>query len=146
MFGLRLGAHKTERHFGQSRRQKAVRLLIALLIAPALALVSTGCAQKQSAPVVAMKPNGLTQSDPRRAQERYAEVELEDDGREAQQPPLFARKRMIDDPSQPYSPHYGRTTSQGQDMSSSDTNHDAYVPAPNRPSAEPVVFQRSMLR
>jgi len=40
-------------------------------------------------------------SDPRR-------VEIEDDGMEAQPPPPMVRKREPDDPSEPFSPNYGR--------------------------------------
>ncbi len=35
-------------------------------------------------------------------------VEIEDDGMEAQTPPPLARRPVVDDPTEPFSPNYGR--------------------------------------
>ena len=130
----------------QSKTRRGARFLIALLIAPILALFPAGCAQKQSAPVATVKPYGLTPNQPRTPGRAYAEVELEDDGGEAQQPPLVRRQPQVDDPNEPYSPNYGRVTSWEDDLPTTKMDEGSYAPLQRINASGTVPFQRSMLR
>ncbi len=147
MFGLRASPEGAEGGAPvQSRRQKAVRLIMAILIAPIFALTGAGCAQKQSPDVVMIKPHHLSPENGSRHERTYAEVELEDDGREAQQPPLAARKPVADDPNEPYSPNYGRVSSwDDEDSVQTADQRDVQHLTPIHTNRS-VPFQQSMLR
>lgn len=146
MFGRSQGSQKLEPKAGRSSPRKPARLVLAILFAPVLMLFSAGCAQKQSPAVATMKPHGLSgQAGPDAATKRYAEVELEDDGREAQQPPLMTRKPLADDPTEPFSPNYGRATS-WQDEEHNEFEEEHLVSVTPVRATEPVHFQRSIHR
>ncbi len=84
----------------------AARLLVIGLTGVALA----GCASK-GAPNYA----GAATYDagaPRSVTERQWKVEIEDDGKPAQAPPARRMRPEEDDPSQPWSPNYGRKNPQ----------------------------------
>ncbi len=59
-----------------------------------------GCASKS--------PPNYAGVDPRLVNERQWKVEIEDDGKPAQAPPARRMRPEEDDPSQPWSPNYGR--------------------------------------
>jgi hypothetical protein len=63
----------------------------------------SGCAT-QSSPNYA----GVTQPSPQRVSERQWKVEVEEDGKPAQLPPVRRMRPEEDDPSQPWSPNYGK--------------------------------------
>lgn len=149
MFGMRRGASAaTSDGDSSGKLRNPLRVALAVLIAPALLIFGTGCAQKR-APAVAMIPSHHAESHRAAAKVRaYAEVELEDDGKEAQQPPLAMRTDVPDDPTEPYSPNYGRSASTLDDAVEGDGS--------GRPYAQEAAFgvrldqqssfQRSMLR
>lgn len=119
MLGLRASSRRAEDGRRVSRliefyhvfgRATLARLFMVLMVAPSAALIVTGCAQKKSPDVVMMKQHGSAHGHMPEPGRAYAEVDLEDDGREAQQPPLVMRKPEADDPSEPYSPNYGRVS------------------------------------
>ena len=146
MFGLRLDPQKSEGSAGQSPTRKSVRLVTALLIAPVLMFLSAGCAQKQSPSVATIKPHGLVGAEGTRvAGQAYADVELEDDGQEAQQPPLIARKPLADDPNEPFSPNYGRVSS-WQDDDASASDGDVAESGQLTGIVKPISYQNSMHR
>jgi hypothetical protein len=68
-----------------------------------------GCAT-QNAPSYA----GVHEAAPQRVAERQWKVEIEDDGRPAQAPPVRRMRPEEDDPSQPWSPNYGKPPSAWQ--------------------------------
>jgi hypothetical protein len=51
---------------------------------------------------------------PQRASERQWKVEIEEDGKPAQAPPVRRMRPEEDDPSQPWSPNYGKPPSEWQ--------------------------------
>ncbi len=155
MFGLRASSPRAEGSAlalprVQFRRQKMVRFFVALLIAPVLAFVTSGCAQKHSPDVVMIKPHHVSPDVARQPAKVYADVDMEDDGREAQQPPLVMRKPEADDPNEPYSPNYGRVSWLEDDRhaktSEQTSDHGAFQPATLIQAPGPVAFQHSMVR
>jgi hypothetical protein len=75
-----------------------------------------GCASQQ-------KPDYAGAAMPRPVNERQWKVEIEDDGKPAQAPPVRRMRPEEDDPSQPWSPNYGRKTP---------------VPVPSAPAQQPA--------
>ena len=147
MFGLRASPQRAEGPAPvQSGRQKVLRLSVAVLIAPLLALTSAGCAQKQSAPVAMVKPHHLSAHERGHSERRYAEVELEDDGLEAQQPPLVSRKPVADDPNEPFSPNYGRVSAWQDNVPAQTSAHGTVQHVTPIQAKGQAVFQQSMLR
>ena len=69
----------------------------------------SGCAT-QSAPNYA----GVHQPAPQRVAERQWKVEIEEDGKPAQLPPVRRMRPEEDDPSQPWSPNYGKPPGEWQ--------------------------------
>lgn len=55
--------------------------------------------------------------------------ELEDDGLPAQRPPLLQRRRLPDDPSEPFSPNYGSAPPRQADSHRPSTTPDELPPA-----------------
>ena len=88
-----------------------LRLSAVIFLAPLIAVSGAGCAQKQTPTATLMKPHRLTHETGRQVSNAYAKVDLEKDGFEAQQPPLLRTKVLVDDPSEPFSPNYGRSAS-----------------------------------
>jgi hypothetical protein len=87
---------------------KAARKVMPALMIGALALGFSACA-KQQAPVATVDPRFAPQQTPSRvAGQVYYSVETEDDGMEAQHPPVLTRASEPDDPTEPFSPNYGR--------------------------------------
>lgn len=147
MFGSRIGLSSGQKHSVKHQRGRPSRILLALLFAPALLFISTGCAQKQPAPVATLKPHDGRLNDPKAAVRVYAEVELEDDGREAQQPPLLREHQgMDDDPSQPFSPNYGRSSPLPKTAQSTDETLPIDQNAVTVLRSTDVSFQPALLR
>ncbi len=121
--------------------RRFLQLAIAILIAPIIALSGGGCAQKQSPHVTMIKPHGHAPGARHDFSRAYANVDLEDDGFEAQQPPLLKRAPETDDPNQPFSPNYGRVAGWDQ---TSDT-YGSYDAADDKTRAVTSI-QHSMLR
>lgn len=69
----------------------------------------SGCAT-HSAPNYA----GASQATPQNVAERQWKVEIEDDGKPVQAPPVRRMRPEEDDPSQPWSPNYGKPPSTWQ--------------------------------
>lgn len=69
------------------------------------AVLAGGCASKSS---VATRPYSVAGPPVAVADYQGRRVEVEDDGIEAQPAPPVRRKPAADDPSEPFSPNYGR--------------------------------------
>jgi len=87
-----------------------------------LGVVATGCAANKQPTYVGGPHAGLYQVVPSRVNE-LRKVEIEDDGKPAQSPPVRRMRPEEDDPTQPWSPNYGKGAS---------------VPAAPAPAAEPT--------
>lgn len=87
------------------RLRRLVRFLAFGLIGAGL----SGCAT-HSAPNYA----GAPQAAPQNVAERQWKVEIEDDGKPAQAPPVRRMRPEEDDPTQPWSPNYGKPPSAWQ--------------------------------
>jgi len=91
----------------------------------------TGCASRAPTYVRApvYQPSGQADVPARvagyRQQHEPRRVEIEDDGMEAQAAPPLARKPEVDDPTEPFSPNYGRFTALKRDDAS---GSPVYVP------------------
>ena len=147
MLGLRRNSVQDDKASDKTSRRSPLRILIAILFAPILLLTSAGCAQKHPSPVATLKPNDHAAHGPRVAGQIYAEVELEDDGREAQQPPLVRSRRVHeDDPTEPFSPNYGRSSSDLETAQTTDDGDPQSTSQHARLKPQEVNFQPSMLR
>ena len=69
-----------------------------------LTVVASGCASKEG-------PRYAGAALPQQVSERQWKVEIEEDGKPAQAPPVRRMRPEEDDPSQPWSPNYGRSRS-----------------------------------
>lgn len=146
MFGMRSSSQGADGETPvQSRWRKTLRLCFIILVAPIAILAGTGCAQKQSPAVAMVKPSDHSQYGSKVPANSYAEVDLEDDGREAQQPPLVTRAPVVDDPTEPYSPNYGRVSSWRDQQQSPAQEYEDIEPVSVRATGM-VGFQQSMLR
>ena len=83
----------------------AARICVIGLTVVASGVVS-GCASKEG-PRYAGAPL------PQQVNERQWKVEIEEDGKPAQAPPVRRMRPEEDDPSQPWSPNYGRSGASG---------------------------------
>ncbi len=72
-----------------------------------LGVVATGCAANKQPTYVGGPYAGSHQVAPARVNE-LRKVEIEDDGRPAQSPPVRKMRPEEDDPTQPWSPNYGK--------------------------------------
>ena len=77
-----------------------------------LAAVAAGCASSHSQSTAAYRgahpyPGTVVYSSPATPPPARRRVEMEEDGMEAQPPPVRRYKPEMDDPSQPWSPNYG---------------------------------------
>jgi len=94
--------------------RKSFRLCVALGLVSALSVA--GCASRAPTYVRAPVYEPSAQADAQatvggyRQQHEQRRVEIEDDGMEAQVAPPLVRKREVDDPTEPFSPNYGRYT------------------------------------
>lgn len=87
----------------------AICKVMAALLFSAVAVGATACA-KQQAPVTSVDPRLAPHQKPSRvAGQVYYRVETEDDGMEAQHPPALTKVNEPDDPTEPFSPNYGRS-------------------------------------
>ncbi len=87
-----------------------------------LGVVVTGCAANKQPTYVGGPYAGAHQVAPSRVNE-LRKVEIEDDGKPAQAPPIRKMRPEEDDPTQPWSPNYGK---------------GAAAPAVPAPAAEPT--------
>ena len=71
-----------------------------------LTCLASGCASKEG-------PRYAGAAMPQQVTERQWKVEIEEDGKPAQAPPVRRMRPDEDDPSQPWSPNYGRSGSSG---------------------------------
>ena len=69
-----------------------------------LTVVASGCASKEG-------PRYAGAAMPQQVSERQWKVEIEEDGKPAQAPPVRRMRPDEDDPTQPWSPNYGRSGS-----------------------------------
>lgn len=100
----------------------------ALGVVPWLLLAATGVAGCASSQARSFEPpTRVSSSPPYVAGPRGAGVEMEDDGVPVQPPPVARRSTEPDDPSEPFSPNYGRAQSGTNDPPVAEP-----LPAPRR--------------
>ena len=92
----------------QVAKRKTFRLGAAIVLVSVLSVA--GCASRAPTYVRAPIYKQPTQvpAPARVAGYREQRVVIEDDGMEAQSAPPFVRKPVVDDPTEPFSPNYGR--------------------------------------
>ena len=104
VFGGGLPQSPAASRAGASRGSSLKRILVASAVAGAV----SACA-KEPAPVPMAQPlMPIVQQKARVAGKVYYRVEIEDDGLEAQHPPMRRKTSEPDDPTEPFSPNYGR--------------------------------------
>jgi hypothetical protein len=112
----------------ERKRSRPLPLRAAALMA--IALFGTGCASNQTTPMRVAGPP---------ADDRYWRVEVEDDGLPAQLAPRL-RPTIQDDPSEPWSPNYGK----GSAKVAATTSETSPPPQPT-PAAPAVESPRPVL-
>lgn len=145
MLSMRSGSYAGNSRNPVGVEPKFVRRFVAIAIAPIWLLIAAGCA-KQNTPPSPHLTSDRYLPPAEATRHAYAEVELEDDGREAQQPPLVTRAPLPDDPTEPFSPNYGRVSSWQSDPGSQNfeaANSVAVTPISVQSQAG---FQNSMMR
>ena len=105
-------------------RRGAVSLCSKPMLALLLAGLAGGCAARSeysAANVGAAERHQVAVAGPRE--------EIEDDGLPAQRPPLLQRRRLPDDPSEPFSPNYGNAPPRQAETNRPSTIPDDLPPA-----------------
>lgn len=128
------------------RSRRTVSLILVSLLA---GFLNTGCAKQQNPPSALIHPHTPSATGAPEKERAYAEVDMESDGMEAQQPPLIQRDELPDDPSEPYSPNYGRDHAERDDQNGNDVaenRQDKSVVTRIRYDGTEPIFTPSQLR
>lgn len=90
----------------------------------ALAISLAGCASDEE-----YRREAMMRHQAAITSQQMREVELEEDGLPSQLPPPINRRREADDPSEPFSPNYGRTVNAPQRTTIAPEPHDVSLPS-----------------